>query len=452
MEFIEQNPVFARYVINSTSSALAAQLQGKELSDTVLESIVRTTASVLNEKFQDAQTAKQVEEANKAYTQAEEERQNIERLAQEWEQQRQEYEAEIASYEKEVSQYNRAIKTAQSSARLAKSVAKQLNDPELDRMYGSNAAAQRATLRSNLEYLNSQVERANKIILAQQDDYESALANLKSSGFIQEQRAYERELNAALDRFNSLSSFVESSAQNLTENSANLFTDFETELATTLAPLTAFEETDVTDQELLAEISPVAPPTELAQGLPPVDPFAYTPPTQISQLDPNISAQAEEIAREEFAKVAQGEEVAALPAVAIPAAANVLTRTAIQAAPAVVRKIGQFAANDPRFAQAVVENPYIQELLRAASLTAALGPNGELLINPIVQENESAAESARLYRYATQVQSEAVNGPPTVIQAHEREARRFEDLAAQQDIENLSAQQPDMEVELTPEV
>jgi hypothetical protein len=266
IEFIEQNPVFARYVINSTSSALAAQLQGKELSDTVLESIVRTTASVLNEKFQDAQTAKQVEEANKAYTQAEEERQNIERLAQEWEQQRQEYEAEIASYEKEVSEYNRAIKTAQSSAKLAKNVADRLNDPELDRMYGSNAAAQRATLRSNLEYLNSQVERANKIILAQQDDYKSALANLKSSGFLREQRAYEKELNAALDRFYSLSSFVESSAKNLTENSVNLFTDFVTELATTLAPLTAFEETDVTDQELLAEISPVAPPTELAQG------------------------------------------------------------------------------------------------------------------------------------------------------------------------------------------
>jgi hypothetical protein len=433
-QFIQQNPVYAKYVIDSVSSALTAQLQGKDVSESVLYSLARTTADVLSDKFQDAEAAKEVEDANEAYQEAQREEANVANLGKQLQAVKDKYSYYINQVNQTAGALNTEIAWANHYATLAQIYVDEYNDPRLDQIYGWNAAGQRAVLKNTIDNYNNQVKQYNESIKTMDVEYREAERRLRVMGYYQENDPLEQQYNIAVNKLNNLIAQVERSSTSLTENSVNLFTDFETELATTLAPLTAFEETDVTDQDLLAQISPVAPPM------------------QISQLDPNISAQAEEIAREEFAKVAQGEEVAALPAVAIPAAANVLTRTAIQAAPAVVRKIGQFAANDPRFAQAVVENPYIQELLRAASLTAALGPNGELLINPIIQENESAAESARLYRYATQVQSEAVNVPPNVIQALEREARRFEDLAAQQDIENLIAPQPDMEVELTPEV
>jgi hypothetical protein len=304
-------------------------------------------------------------------------------------------------------------------------------------------AAKNAEAAGDTEAYNEAVNRANGngyFLIQDKKAYDFAIQvvreseqSLKTTGYFVELTSLQDEYTRLQSDLNSLLVDVESFANDLVADASTFYTDIETDLVSTLSPLTGFDETDVTDQELVSEIQPVQPPSDL------------------TTLDPNISSQAEDIAREEFAKVAQGEEVAALPAVAIPAAANVLTRTAIQAAPAVVRKITQFAANDPRFAQAVVENPYIQELLRAASLTAALGPNGELLINPIIQQNESAAESARLYRYATQVQKEVANIPQNVVNALEREVSRFEELALQEDIENFLAPQPDMAVELVPE-
>jgi polyhydroxyalkanoate synthesis regulator phasin len=428
IEFTIEHPIYTKYVVDSVSSAIAAQLQGKDVSESVINSLVRTTMNVLNQKFQDSQARETVENANSTYQQAEQKQQQIAELNQ-----------QIENLKNEPT--NRVYLGRQEFLRDQLKTAALNHDglvSQLDLFIGSY---NRGFLAGSVEQAQNEVRQLESQVLQAKDSYNRLLTQfydnedkLGNRGFYRSYNNLTSQLETAQNELSGLVGEIDRIGQELVDSSFGLYTDFETELATTLAPLTAFEETDVTDQDLLAEISPVAPPMQMAQ------------------LDPNISAQAEEIAREEFAKVAQGEEVAALPAVAIPAAANVLTRTAIQAAPAVVRKIGQFAANDPRFAQAVVENPYIQELLRAASLTAALGPNGELLINPIVQENESAAESARLYRYATQVQSEAVNVPPNVIQALEREARRFEDLAAQQDIENLIAPQPDMEVELTPEV
>lgn len=446
IEFTIEHPIYTKYVVDSVSSAIAAQLQGKEVSESVINSLVRTTMSVLNQKFQDSQARETVESANSTYQQAEQKQQQIADLNQ-----------QIEDLKNEPT--NKVYLGRQDGLRDYVLTTTKNYDATVGALNSFVNAFNSGYVAGSVEEAQNRVRQLEAEALMYKEQYDLALAQfydnedkLAQNGFTRSYNNLASQLETAQNELSGLVGEIDRIGQELVDSSFGLYTDFETELATTLAPLTAFEETDVTDQDLLAEISPVAPPTELAQGLLPVDPFAYTPPTQIARLDPNISAQAEEIAREEFARVAQGEEVAALPAVAIPAAANVLTRTAIQAAPAVVRKIGQFAANDPRFAQAVVENPYIQELLRAASLTAALGPNGELLINPIIQENESAAESARLYRYATQVQSEAVNVPPNVIQALEREARRFEDLAAQQDIENLIAPQPDMEVELTPEV
>jgi hypothetical protein len=265
-QFIQQNPIYAKYVIDSVSSALTAQLQGKDVSESVLYSLARTTADVLSDKFKDAQAAKEVQEANNAYNQAQQEQQNIEKLVAEWEQEQKKYSSAISNYDSAVSQYNSAVQNAESSASLAQYYADQLNDPNLDRTYRENADAQRKSLQSFLNQYNKQTEANNKVVQRQQDDLRAAEKSLRRSGFFDAQARYEQQINDAVSRFEALTALVNQGARTLTENSSNLFIDFETELATTLAPLTAFEETDVTDQDLMAEISPVAPPTELAQG------------------------------------------------------------------------------------------------------------------------------------------------------------------------------------------
>jgi hypothetical protein len=265
-EFVSQNPVVTKYIVNSLSSALAAQLQGKEISDTVLESLVRTTASVLQEKFNDAQLADDVKQSNTAYNQAQEEEQNIQRLVSAWEQEQQKYAPVISSYESALASYNMAIESAQNNANLAQYYANEINSPDLDRIYGANAAAQRESLLSSFNYYNDATKADNNLIKDQEVAFKDAERELRRSGFVDAKSRFDQQIGEAVSRYEGLVAQLDQSAQNLTQNSADLFTDFETELATTLAPLTAFEETDVTDQDLLAEISPVAPPTELAQG------------------------------------------------------------------------------------------------------------------------------------------------------------------------------------------
>lgn len=495
-DLIRENPRFTKYIIDSVSSALAAQLQGKDVSESVIQRLVMTTAEIIGQEIESAQESGKLQQAQATYTEAQQKEQQIQDAT---------------------AKLNSLMQTPENANLIARynNLNEYLQSVAVENQQAIGIAEAYINLYNSGfisgETAKFQVDNAVARAKLAQDSYNTVLLDvydletkLTRSGFRAQYNELTNKIQALNGELTALTNTLQAQASDLAQSSASFFEDLSTEFATTIAPLTAFEDvTDVGDQDVLAQIQPVAPPTELVQApppaaptevaqtpAPPVDPFAYTPPievaeapslvtelpqeglvaegpvtdqellaemqpvappTQITGLDPTISAQAEDIAREEFAKVAQGEQVAALPAVAIPAAANVLTRTAIQAAPAVVRRVTQFAANDPRFAQAVVENPYIQELLRAASLTAAIGQNGELLIQPIIQQNESAAETARLYRYATEVQSQAVNIPARVVQALDREARRFEELAMQEDIENLLAPQPDMEVELTPE-
>lgn len=149
-------------------------------------------------------------------------------------------------------------------------------------------------------------------------------------------------------------------------------------------------------------------------------------------VDEQIDALAESIAREEFDRAAMGEQVAALPAVAIPIATNAAVNAARLAAPAVVRRISQFAANDPRFAQTVVTNNYVQQMLSVAGLAATVASNGDVIIETLTTANESPAETARLLRYATEVQRQVPQVKPEQIQQLERETQ-VADLVARRD-------------------
>jgi hypothetical protein len=156
---------------------------------------------------------------------------------------------------------------------------------------------------------------------------------------------------------------------------------------------------------------------------------------EVLTTDQKIDALAEAVARDAFAEAAAGgEQVAALPAVALPVAVNAAARAAQVAAPLVVRRVAQFAANDPRFAQVMITNPYTQQLLAAAGLTMTVSLTGDVQINPINIPDQSAAETARLARYASEIAKTVPNVNQDNARQLENTARQAEAPAAREDL------------------
>jgi hypothetical protein len=157
-------------------------------------------------------------------------------------------------------------------------------------------------------------------------------------------------------------------------------------------------------------------------------------------VDQQIDALAEALARDTFDAAATGEQVAALPAVALPIAVNAAAQAAVRAAPNLTQQIARFAANDPRFAQVMVTNPYVQQLLAAAGLTISVSLTGDTTVNPIIRENESPAEAARLTRYAAETQKSLPNTNTQQVTRLENTARQYDLQTQKQDLEDLSRQ------------
>jgi hypothetical protein len=157
-------------------------------------------------------------------------------------------------------------------------------------------------------------------------------------------------------------------------------------------------------------------------------------------VDQQIDALAEALARDTFDAAATGEQVAALPAVALPIAVNAAAQAAVRAAPNLTQQIARFAANDPRFAQVMVTNSYVQQLLAAAGLSVSVSLSGDTTVNPIVRENESPAEAARLARYAAETQKSLPRTNTQQVTRLENTARQYELQTQKQDLENLGRQ------------
>lgn len=157
--------------------------------------------------------------------------------------------------------------------------------------------------------------------------------------------------------------------------------------------------------------------------------------------DQKIDALAEAVARDAFAEAAAGgEQVAALPAVALPMAVNAAARAAQVAAPLVVRRVAQFAANDPRFAQVMITNPYTQQLLAAAGLTMTVSLTGDVSVTPITTPDQSAAETARLNRYASEIVKTVPNANPDNARQLEQTAIQSEAPAARESLVQRQAE------------
>ena len=157
-------------------------------------------------------------------------------------------------------------------------------------------------------------------------------------------------------------------------------------------------------------------------------------------VDQQIDALAEALARDTFDAAATGEQVAALPAVALPIAVNAAAQAAVRAAPNLTQQIARFAANDPRFAQVMVTNPYVQQLLAAAGLTVSVSLTGDTTVNPIIRENESPAEAARLTRYAAETQKSLPKTNTQQVTRLENTARQYDLQSQKQDLQDLSRQ------------
>lgn len=157
-------------------------------------------------------------------------------------------------------------------------------------------------------------------------------------------------------------------------------------------------------------------------------------------VDQQIDALAEALARDTFDAAATGEQVAALPAVALPIAVNAAAQAAVRAAPNLTQQIARFAANDPRFAQVMVTNPYVQQLLAAAGLTISVSLTGDTTVNPIIRENESPAEAARLARYAAETQKTLPNPNTQQVTRLENTARQYELQTQKQELQDLQRQ------------
>jgi hypothetical protein len=167
-------------------------------------------------------------------------------------------------------------------------------------------------------------------------------------------------------------------------------------------------------------------------------------------VDQQIDALAEALAREEFDVAAQENAIqtAALPAVALPIA-SAAARVAVQSAPQVVTKIARFAANDPRFAQVMVTNPYVQRLLAAAGVTVSVSLTGDTIVEPVAPADQSAAETARLNRYAADIQKQLPKTNTQQINKLESTARQAELSSTRDELRQLERQGFSVERELS---
>lgn len=169
-------------------------------------------------------------------------------------------------------------------------------------------------------------------------------------------------------------------------------------------------------------------------------------------MEQQIDTLAETYARQIFDEAAamSAEDVAALPAVVPIAgvAARAAAQAAARSAPELTKQIARFAANDPRFAQVMATNPYVQSLLAAAGITISVTQTGDTLVNPVQTSDQSPAETARLARQAVEIQKVVPNANQTQIRNLENIARRADYEQYVEDLQTKSDQGYNVQREL----
>jgi hypothetical protein len=183
--------------------------------------------------------------------------------------------------------------------------------------------------------------------------------------------------------------------------------------------------------------------------------------------DEKLDILAESLAREEFDKVKQSEDVAILPFAAVPLVGivgqNLLRRAAINSAQPILARIAAIAAESPRAAQVMVTNPFVQQTLAAAGISVTIvggigvvgtaydllgktdtGGGATIKIEPITSPSMDRLEEARQLRYAADIAETIPNADKTYAAELKSLATNSEQLVQVQDkvaqLNNLKGQ------------
>ena len=273
-EFIKQNPIFAKYIVDSVSSALVAKLAGADVSESVIASLARTTGDVLAREFQNAQNSNAVTEARQKNDEAS-------RLQEQATAARDELTQLLATNKKDIDLFNAYLdiysKEKPEFDRLKRrfnSLSSQYDRLSTDQEWRDyiNQLSSRQGL-SPEQYIASEANSLENEIVSRVSDLNNTVKilnsqteKLQAANFFDTYDRLVNDIKAYDSQYTALVNDITRLADNLGSTSAGLFNDFSTELETTLAPLTAFQNETVPDQDILAEIQPVAPPDELLAG------------------------------------------------------------------------------------------------------------------------------------------------------------------------------------------
>jgi hypothetical protein len=244
-EFMKERPILTKYVVDTVSSALAAELQGKDVSESVINRLVQTTAQVIGEQIENADNANKVNETQQKYNAAVAKEEEIADLSNK-------IEGLYTKYATSIDQYNFVAATSDYFLGMTEHYLRLAENEFYD-------------IPSREEYARQANEFYDKYVQHQDEVKDANRRYLKGSGFDGELNELNNQILIASDELRTLTNELQADISQLVQYSAGLFTDFETDIATALSPLTAFDDefVDVTDQDVMAEIQPVTLPTEV---------------------------------------------------------------------------------------------------------------------------------------------------------------------------------------------
>ena len=387
-QIIRDNPTFTKYVIDSVSSALAAQLQGKDVSESVIQRLVQTTAEVIGQEIENSTNAKQVQEANEKFRQAQQVEQETLAAQQQLNDLVSQNRTDVNNYNYYKDRYNYVYKDLyqrydRRATEAANSAQRMRDDPFwmfYEGQFGRTPEYYDQIAEQNRQQRDVFIGDVNEAVAGLNQSYEK----LQAVNFFDEYKTLNDNFKRLNSQLTALTNDIQIASQNLANASANLFTDFETELATTIAPLTAFEDvTDVGDQDVLAEIQPVAPPENLLAG----GNFNQVPivNSQIAQEIQSKQQEIENINKEAMKMALAGVDIAAFPALAV----SIGGHAALAAYIWLSQKYNELFP-DPETAKIALEqSPQAQQFVTIVKMELNKTPEVKITTNPVTQKREA---------------------------------------------------------------
>jgi hypothetical protein len=250
-KFIRNNPTYARYVIDSVSSALTAELLNKDVSDAVINSLARTTGQLLAQEFENSQRADLVSQSKTEYEQlAAKEREllmvqeQLEALSND-----RRYANAIKNFENASTSADHYYSVYTGAADDAKHYEKLYNDAEKRSAWAGEAQVKKQQDRWANLYKQS-VERANAAA-AKYENYapgkQRAYDALAATGYFDEQSKIVRQYNGIKSEYDTLLSSVTATANELAKSNADLFNATSQETLAEIEKFAALEEVQPLD-------------------------------------------------------------------------------------------------------------------------------------------------------------------------------------------------------------